>query len=506
MKIVSTHRTLSVPVMLASVTALIVLGYTVPASSQTVCDAGISYDTAKFTCSVVIPDGMATAGAIGLNHDPAGNLFWTTGPNVKVADPSGTVIATLDSTGIGNAFQADIAFDGSGNAYLGDFNANNPNGESFDGAIFRCPGPFSGTVSITATCTVLARGFPDRTAITVGDPGFGLAFPASNNVSAGFISGSLYVGNPSPGCPGGHCSGSGYSSGIFRIDNPTGSPSAPSTSVVLNTFVYDVNPIVDVIDLEFGPGGTFGDQLYVLDANFCDVAGFGSNECATIPGFPDGAIFTVDASGNTTLFKGAGSGMFHPQDLAFAPAGPFGGLLYVDDTGNGRILTYDASAAASTFASGFISSSAITFGPDGSLYVRDRGTSGTTTVDYIIRFDPVEMTGVGIDVKPGSDPNCFNINDHGSIPVAILGSDTFDVLDIDTSTILFAGLEVFVRGKKGPQCNGEDVNDDGILDLVCHFEDDASNWEPDDDSSATLAGKLSDGSEFEGSDSICVRP
>jgi hypothetical protein len=29
---------------------------------------------------------------------------------------------------------------------------------------------------------------------------------------------------------------------------------------------------------------------------------------------------------------------------------------------------------------------------------------------------------VGIDIKPGSDPNCFNINGHGVIPVAILGS------------------------------------------------------------------------------------
>ena len=91
------------------------------------------------------------------------------------------------------------------------------------------------------------------------------------------------------------------------------------------------------------------------------------------------------------------------------------------------------------------------------------------------------------------------------IPIAILGSDTFDVLDIDTSTLFFAGLEVRMRGKKGPLCHGEFVNVDGFLDLVCQFEDDPSMWAPDN-STATLTGTLLDGTEFEGTDSICVVP
>lgn len=49
---------------------------------------------------------------------------------------------------------------------------------------------------------------------------------------------------------------------------------------------------------------------------------------------------------------------------------------------------------------------------------------------------------VNTDINSGSDPNCFNFSSHGVIPVAILGSDTFDVLDIDTSTLFFAGLDV----------------------------------------------------------------
>jgi hypothetical protein len=113
------------------------------------------------------------------------------------------------------------------------------------------------------------------------------------------------------------------------------------------------------------------------------------------------------------------------------------------------------------------------------------------------------VKSVEIDIKPGSDPNCFNVNGHGVIPVAILGSSTFDVTLVDTTTLLFGGLEVRMRGKKGPLCNFEDSDGDTILDLVCHFEDDSASWAPGD-GDATLIGTLLDGTAFGGTDSICV--
>lgn len=91
------------------------------------------------------------------------------------------------------------------------------------------------------------------------------------------------------------------------------------------------------------------------------------------------------------------------------------------------------------------------------------------------------------------------------IPVAILGSEEFDVTNIDQATLSFGGLTARIRGNKGPLCNVEYSDGDAFLDLVCHFEDDANNWEPGD-GDATLTGTLLDGSEFEGTDSICVVP
>lgn len=112
---------------------------------------------------------------------------------------------------------------------------------------------------------------------------------------------------------------------------------------------------------------------------------------------------------------------------------------------------------------------------------------------------------VDIDVKPGSDPNCFNINGHGMIPVAVLGAPDLDVGNIDQSSLSFGGLSVRVRGNKFPQCNVDYADGDEYLDLVCQFEDDSSAWEEGGDT-ATLSGNLLDGSRIEGTDSICLKP
>jgi Laminin B (Domain IV) len=112
---------------------------------------------------------------------------------------------------------------------------------------------------------------------------------------------------------------------------------------------------------------------------------------------------------------------------------------------------------------------------------------------------------VTIDIKPGTDPNCMNINSHGVIPVAVLGSAEFDVQTIDQTTLSFAGLEVRQKKKGDLQCHLKDTNIDGYWDLVCQFEDDETKWMPDSETEATLTGNLLDGIAFRGTDSICLR-
>ncbi|MFC6672444.1 hypothetical protein ACFQDL_22030 [Marinobacterium aestuariivivens] len=129
-----------------------------------------------------------------------------------------------------------------------------------------------------------------------------------------------------------------------------------------------------------------------------------------------------------------------------------------------------------------------------------------TGIDNIalISDDPIPIT-LSIDIKPGSDPNCVNTNDRGVIPVAILGSDTFDVNSVDVRSLVFAGLAVREKVNETPQCGMEDVNGDGFIDLVCQYADDTAYWAPNVEV-ATLTGLLLDGTEFDGTDSICIVP
>jgi parallel beta-helix repeat protein len=126
---------------------------------------------------------------------------------------------------------------------------------------------------------------------------------------------------------------------------------------------------------------------------------------------------------------------------------------------------------------------------------------------------PAAIQVVGIDIKPGSYPNSFNNDGHGVIPVAILGSDSFNVSQIDVSTLRLAGLALSMKGNGAYQFSIKDVSGnfsntmngepDGYPDLVCQFVDQDGVWKQGE-SIATVRGKLSGGAPFMGTDSIKI--
>lgn len=129
---------------------------------------------------------------------------------------------------------------------------------------------------------------------------------------------------------------------------------------------------------------------------------------------------------------------------------------------------------------------------------------GVITSLELLVDDPT--INVGIDIKPFNDPNSINLCSNGAVPVAILGSETFDVFDVDTETLRFSEATVKVVGKKDPHslCSYEDVNDDWNDDLVCHFVTTDIAALHGDSTSATVNGELFDGTPIEGSDSINI--
>jgi hypothetical protein len=98
----------------------------------------------------------------------------------------------------------------------------------------------------------------------------------------------------------------------------------------------------------------------------------------------------------------------------------------------------------------------------------DAGGSGSVTDCVTVEL----VQEVDIDIKPGSFPNSINVNKKkGVTPVAILGSDTFDVTSIDVTTLEFAGATPS-HDLTDPLVYAEhlqDVNGDGYIDLVSHY-------------------------------------
>lgn len=105
-----------------------------------------------------------------------------------------------------------------------------------------------------------------------------------------------------------------------------------------------------------------------------------------------------------------------------------------------------------------------------------------------------------VDIKPGSSTNVVNFKNKGVIPVAVLTSTSFDATMLDVTSLRFGpGSAVEAHGKG----HVEDVDFDGDLDLMLHFDTQASGL-TNSDVSATLIGTTQSGVPVAGSDVLNV--
>jgi hypothetical protein len=108
-----------------------------------------------------------------------------------------------------------------------------------------------------------------------------------------------------------------------------------------------------------------------------------------------------------------------------------------------------------------------------------------------------------VDVEPRSLPSSINIGKNGIVPFAVLSTAAFDALsDVELSSLRFGrtGTEASVVSC-GPE--GEDVNDDGRPDLVCHAQAQSLGLTCDT-TVLRLTGRTTDGVVFFGEDTISV--
>ena len=183
----------------------------------------------------------------------------------------------------------------------------------------------------------------------------------------------------------------------------------------------------------------------------------------------------------------------------------------------------------------------IPFDLDGNpRFVDDPDTKDTGNGDPpIVDMGAYEFQGPGIieasfDIKPGSCPNSFNRNSNGVLPVALVGTDDFDITEVDLGSILLTrtdGVGGSIAPHEGPpgphsefedvatpfegeeQCDCHELESDGILDLSMKFKSadlvdalELGDLKAGELVSLTLMGDLLDGTPFEAADCIRIVP
>ncbi len=106
------------------------------------------------------------------------------------------------------------------------------------------------------------------------------------------------------------------------------------------------------------------------------------------------------------------------------------------------------------------------------------GEGQSNVANSTLTILPIPALLVLVDIKPVGCPNPLNVKDSGVLPVAILGTNDYDITTIDPTSIRLAGVEPLrnsLEDVSGPVADSNDCNctangPDGFLDLTLKFK------------------------------------
>jgi len=131
---------------------------------------------------------------------------------------------------------------------------------------------------------------------------------------------------------------------------------------------------------------------------------------------------------------------------------------------------------------------------------------------------------VSVDIKPQSCPNPINTKSKGVIPVAIMGTDDLDVIEIEIVSLQLVGVQSFHvefedvgtpfepfldKDSCTEDCN--ELRPDGIIDLTMKFDTQAvvkalgDDVEDGDCLALELTGNMNDGTPIVGEDVVVIK-
>jgi hypothetical protein len=210
-------------------------------------------------------------------------------------------------------------------------------------------------------------------------------------------------------------------------------------------------------------------------------------------------------SPRTNLYGFAGDGMLDSSDVTQTNNLIAGGLasLWMVDVGS---FVQDLVDNSCSYA-GFLG-----------IETRDDTNRNYGHFKLIIDYISKPVLEVAVDIKPGACPNPVHVTSKGVLPVAILGSEDFDVTSIDASSIRLAGVGAIRSNfedaagtvSNGDECECSTGGPDGFGDLILKFEtqkvmEAIGEFNNGDELMLELRGNLSDETRIKGSDCIIIR-
>jgi PKD repeat protein len=227
--------------------------------------------------------------------------------------------------------------------------------------------------------------------------------------------------------------------------------------------LIDSHTISGLADISYGfrrVGGIY--DIAGVSVHNEDLAGIGvDNIChdvSGVPGFPPVCMAVADPTitcvGADVVFDGTGS--YDPDGTIVSYEWDFGDG---SPTVSGAVVTH-----AYEVAGAFVATLCVT---------DDEGNESCCSVTVTVELCVIP---VPVDIKPTSCPNPLNTKSNGVLPVAVLGTETFDIVDIDAASILLEGVaplrwtyEDVGTPFEGELCDCHDEGADGYIDLMLHF-------------------------------------
>jgi uncharacterized delta-60 repeat protein len=303
--------------------------------------------------------------------------------------------------------------------------------------------------------------------------------------------------------------------GRIVVAGSTGLYPSTVSDFLLLRYTADGSP-----DPSFGNGGIVTTDFGGSDGSFAlRVSGSGTiiavggtqgsaqSDIALARYLPDGSLdATFGTAGKVTTDFGSGSNDTAEGIVVHASGRiTVAGFTTVESGTAFAVVRYTPTGvadgkASATFGNPINNAFDIALQPDGKVVVaggtidQAQGITDFALARFVGGASPLKVV---VDVRPDSSVNVIPLQSNGVVPVAIITTNSFDAATVDPATVCF-GRDCTEKHGVGHR---EDVNGDGRLDLLLHYET-AETGIVAGDTRICLTGKTYSGTAIEGCDSI----